>query len=78
LKLSNVYPSEVATEWLNGFSAAITRSDVGAAVDHFIKDGFQKDVIAVTWISGHSKEGRTSGSFWILVSLLQIHTNPVF
>src|SRR5437588_11658750 len=47
--LSNVSPSEVATEWLNAFSAAITQSDVGAVVNLFLEDGFWKDVIALTW-----------------------------
>ncbi|OAX32563.1 FAD/NAD(P)-binding domain-containing protein [Rhizopogon vinicolor AM-OR11-026] len=47
--LSNVSASEVATEWLDAFSAAITQSDVGAVVDLFLDDGFWKDVIALTW-----------------------------
>ncbi|OAX33329.1 FAD/NAD(P)-binding domain-containing protein [Rhizopogon vinicolor AM-OR11-026] len=47
--LSNVSPSEVATEWLDAFSAAITQSDVGAVVDLFLEDGFWKDLIALTW-----------------------------
>ncbi|OJA11563.1 hypothetical protein AZE42_07107 [Rhizopogon vesiculosus] len=46
---SNVSPSEVATEWLNAFSAAITQVDAGAVVDLFLEDGFWKDVIALTW-----------------------------
>ncbi|OJA11503.1 hypothetical protein AZE42_06615 [Rhizopogon vesiculosus] len=47
--ISNVSPSEVATEWLDAFSAAITQSDVGAIVNLFLEDGFWKDVIALTW-----------------------------
>ncbi|KAG2097524.1 uncharacterized protein F5147DRAFT_583538 [Suillus discolor] len=46
---SNVSSSEVATEWLNAFSAAITQSDAAAAVGLFLEDGFWKDVIALTW-----------------------------
>ncbi|KAG2097526.1 uncharacterized protein F5147DRAFT_816517 [Suillus discolor] len=46
---SNVSSSEVATEWLNAFSAAITQSDTAAVVDLFLEDGFWKDVIALTW-----------------------------
>ncbi|OAX36527.1 FAD/NAD(P)-binding domain-containing protein [Rhizopogon vinicolor AM-OR11-026] len=46
---SNVSPAEVATEWLNAFSAAITQIDAGAVVDLFLEDGFWKDVIALTW-----------------------------
>lgn len=47
--LSNVSPSEAATEWLSVFSAAITQNDVEAVVDLFLEDGFWKDVIALTW-----------------------------
>ncbi|OJA11571.1 hypothetical protein AZE42_07113 [Rhizopogon vesiculosus] len=47
--LPNVSPSEVASEWLDAFSAAITQSDVGAIVNLFLEDGFWKDVIALTW-----------------------------
>ncbi|KAG1829642.1 hypothetical protein EV424DRAFT_408890 [Suillus variegatus] len=46
---SNVSSSEVATEWLNAFSVAITQSDTAAVVDLFLEDGFWKDVIALTW-----------------------------
>ncbi|KAG1901997.1 uncharacterized protein F5891DRAFT_1163681 [Suillus fuscotomentosus] len=46
---SNVSSSEVAIEWLNAFSAAITQSDTAAVVDLFLEDGFWKDVIALTW-----------------------------
>ncbi|KAG2101337.1 uncharacterized protein F5147DRAFT_581646 [Suillus discolor] len=46
---SNVSSSEVATEWLNAFSAAIAQSDTAAVVDLFLEDGFWKDVIALTW-----------------------------
>ena len=46
---SNITPSEVATEWLNAFSAAITQNDVAAVVDLFREDGFWKDIIALTW-----------------------------
>ncbi|KAG1791693.1 uncharacterized protein HD556DRAFT_1445047 [Suillus plorans] len=46
---SNVSSSEVATEWLNAFSAAITQSDTAAVGDPFLEDGFWKDVIALTW-----------------------------
>ncbi|KAG1901989.1 uncharacterized protein F5891DRAFT_1218974 [Suillus fuscotomentosus] len=46
---SNVSSSEVATEWLDAFSAAITQSDTTAVVDLFLEDGFWKDVIALTW-----------------------------
>ncbi|KAG1735979.1 hypothetical protein EDB19DRAFT_1830067 [Suillus lakei] len=46
---SNVSPSEVATEWLNAFSAAIAQSDTAAVTDLFLEDGFWKDVIALTW-----------------------------
>ncbi|OJA09278.1 hypothetical protein AZE42_01993, partial [Rhizopogon vesiculosus] len=47
--LSNISPPEVASEWLDAFSAAITQSDVGAIVNLFLEDGFWKDVIALTW-----------------------------
>jgi hypothetical protein len=46
---SNVSSSEIAAEWLNAFSAAITQSDTAAIVDLFLEDGFWKDVIALTW-----------------------------
>ncbi|KAG2073996.1 FAD/NAD(P)-binding domain-containing protein [Suillus decipiens] len=45
----NVSSSEVATEWLNAFSAAISQNDTAAVVDLFLDDGFWKDVIALTW-----------------------------
>ncbi|KAG2364044.1 hypothetical protein BDR07DRAFT_1280627 [Suillus spraguei] len=46
---SDVSSSEVATEWLDVFSAAITQSDAAAILDLFLEDGFWKDVIALTW-----------------------------
>ncbi|KAG1861584.1 hypothetical protein DFJ58DRAFT_777488 [Suillus subalutaceus] len=46
---SNVSSSQVATEWLNAFSAAITQNDTAAVADLFLEDGFWKDVIALTW-----------------------------
>jgi hypothetical protein len=47
--LSNVSSSEIAAEWLNAFSAAITQNDTAAIVDLFLEDGFWKDVVALTW-----------------------------
>ncbi|OAX37926.1 hypothetical protein K503DRAFT_800871, partial [Rhizopogon vinicolor AM-OR11-026] len=50
-------PSEVATEWLNAFSAAIAQVDAEAVVDLFLEDGLWKDVIVLTWDLG-TFEGR--------------------
>ncbi|KAG2364036.1 hypothetical protein BDR07DRAFT_1450459 [Suillus spraguei] len=41
---SNVSSSEVATEWLSAFSAAITQNNTAAVADLFLEDGFWKDV----------------------------------
>ncbi|OJA11570.1 hypothetical protein AZE42_07110 [Rhizopogon vesiculosus] len=45
--LSNISASKVATEWLDAFSAAITKNDVGAVADIFLEDGFWKDLLWV-------------------------------
>ncbi|KAG2063530.1 hypothetical protein BDR04DRAFT_1163578 [Suillus decipiens] len=45
----NVSSFEIATEWLHTFSAAIAQNDTSAVSDLFLKDGFWKDVIALTW-----------------------------
>ncbi|KAG2073998.1 FAD/NAD(P)-binding domain-containing protein [Suillus decipiens] len=45
----NVSSSEIATEWLNAFSAAIAQNDTSAVSNLFLEDGFWKDVIALTW-----------------------------
>ncbi|KAG2364038.1 hypothetical protein BDR07DRAFT_1482899 [Suillus spraguei] len=46
---SNVSSSEVATEWLSAFSAAITQNNTAAVAGLFLENGFWKDVVALTW-----------------------------
>ncbi len=42
-------PTQVVTEWLNGFGAALEGNDLAAAADMFEDDSYWRDLVSFTW-----------------------------
>lgn len=42
-------PGDVAGDWIESFSEALHAQDVDAVVDHFLADGWYRDLLALTW-----------------------------
>ncbi len=50
-------PGDIARRWLAGFGAALERSDVRGAAQHFLVDGWWRDLLSFTW-DLHTTHGR--------------------
>ena len=42
-------PGDIARRWLAGFGAALERGDVRGAAQHFLVDGWWRDLLSFTW-----------------------------
>ncbi len=45
----------VANEWFNAFAVTVEKKDASAVSELFLEDAFWRDMVALTWSSGHSR-----------------------
>ncbi|MFC9836090.1 NAD(P)-binding protein [Rhodococcus sp. NPDC127530] len=50
-------PGDIARRWVAGFGAALERGDVPGAAEHFLVDGWWRDLLSFTW-DLHTAHGR--------------------